>query len=669
MIQAAGFATVAISYLVVAAILLVLGRGRALALAAALGCHGLWGISPFIAHHAAFVVADFAHLVGWAVFFAALGRRAHSVLTLVALASVAVFGFFVWSSLAAGWPGPVWLIVLRAAAAVGALVAVGSAYRSATEEVRWHIRLLALPLAAVFAFDLFAYASELAGVEAGAALAASRGLINAAAFPFVCVGAFRSRVWRTAIEISHQAAVYSTALIISGVYFTVVAVLTWLLPELVGRVGPELQVTFLFATTVLLMAVLSAGSTRARLRYFVARHLLKRKYDYRQEWRAFMDTMASQHRDTPIEQRIIMACANILESPGGALWHFEGERPRLRGTWNFRARYVDAERIERALFLTSDGTPVPVTAEDVSDQVVDTKAVWLLVPLVHNQRVVGFLSLLPPRAQHTITWEDRELLDLVSRQCGHYLVEQDALRELEEARQFDRFNRQYAFVVHDIKNLVSHLATMMHNAERHWDNPEFQRDFRDSVRSTVSRMNGLLDRVAAMRSGESDRGPGGEVADVLTCVNAAVESQNGGDGPCLRTRKPDGQEPASVRMSHERLQSILDHLISNAVEAAGRSGTVDVAVDRAGAWVIVDVTDDGPGMSAEYVETRLFRPFRTSKRSGMGLGTYQIRETAREHGGDVEVITSEGSGTTMRLRLPRATDWPAPAYGTPTEAA
>jgi signal transduction histidine kinase len=53
----------------------------------------------------------------------------------------------------------------------------------------------------------------------------------------------------------------------------------------------------------------------------------------------------------------------------------------------------------------------------------------------------------------------------------------------------------------------------------------------------------------------------------------------------------------------------------------------------------------------------------------MGLGTYQIRETAREHGGDVEVITSEGSGTTMRLRLPRATDWPAPAYGTPTEAA
>ena len=59
-----------------------------------------------------------------------------------------------------------------------------------------------------------------------------------------------------------------------------------------------------------------------------------------------------------------------------------------------------------------------------------------------------------------------------------------------EARKFDAFNRMSAFVVHDLKNLVAQLSLMLKNAERHRDNPEFQRDMLGTVEHVVERMNG-----------------------------------------------------------------------------------------------------------------------------------------------------------------------------------
>ena len=67
-----------------------------------------------------------------------------------------------------------------------------------------------------------------------------------------------------------------------------------------------------------------------------------------------------------------------------------------------------------------------------------------------------------------------------------------ATEALLEARKFDAFNRMSAFVVHDLKNLVAQLSLMLRNAERHRDNPEFQRDMLDTSSTSVGRMNQLM---------------------------------------------------------------------------------------------------------------------------------------------------------------------------------
>jgi len=67
---------------------------------------------------------------------------------------------------------------------------------------------------------------------------------------------------------------------------------------------------------------------------------------------------------------------------------------------------------------------------------------------------------------------------------------------------------------------------------------------------------------------------------------------------------------------------------------------------------VVEVEDDGPGMPADFVRRRLFRPFQTTKAGGVGLGLYTARRILRHHRGDVEVRSAQGEGTRVRLLLP-----------------
>jgi signal transduction histidine kinase len=61
-----------------------------------------------------------------------------------------------------------------------------------------------------------------------------------------------------------------------------------------------------------------------------------------------------------------------------------------------------------------------------------------------------------------------------------------------EVRKFDSFNRMSAFVVHDLKNIIAQLSLMLKNAERHRDNPEFQKDMLMTVEHSVERMRQLM---------------------------------------------------------------------------------------------------------------------------------------------------------------------------------
>ena len=107
-------------------------------------------------------------------------------------------------------------------------------------------------------------------------------------------------------------------------------------------------------------------------------------------------------------------------------------------------------------------------------------------------------------------------------------------------------------------------------------------------------------------------------------------------------------------MPPEQFDSAVRHLLDNAAQAAPADQPLRLRLTRQGASSIVEITDHGPGMSAEFVRDGLFRPLVTSKPEGSGLGAWQARELLRGCGGELDVLTRPGAGTTMRMRLPAA---------------
>ena len=276
---------------------------------------------------------------------------------------------------------------------------------------------------------------------------------------------------------------------------------------------------------------------------------------------------------------------------------------------------------------------------------------WLAVPLNHLGTLLGFVVLTQSRAPFKLDREVFELLGVISREVAGRVAEQRAVQVLQQTRELREYSQRFAFVIHDIKNVSGQLSMLLANAERHADNPEFQRDMLITVRASVARITKLLTRLQA---GTQERTYaliepveriGGVVAAFRRTSGTAVTVENdGGD--------------AGVAIDPDAFDTVVTHLLTNAVEAMaaaggeGAPGAVRVAVRHEASSVLIDIIDEGPGMSADFIRDRLFRPFATTKSGGHGIGAYQARELLRAAGGDLLVLSRPDAGTTMRLLLP-----------------
>ena len=238
----------------------------------------------------------------------------------------------------------------------------------------------------------------------------------------------------------------------------------------------------------------------------------------------------------------------------------------------------------------------------------------------------------------------RDLLKTASRQAAGLLAQMIATEALLEARKFDAFNRMSAFVVHDLKNIVTQLSLMMKNAKRLHDNPEFQQDMLMTVDSSLEKMRQLM---LQLREGEKPAGGsvGVELQPIIQRI-AAVAEQRG------RTLELPAVERLSTRGHDERVERVLGHIVQNAFDATPSEGRVWLSLTRESGLARVEVGDTGHGMTREFIETRLFKPFSSTKASGMGIGSYESFQYIRELGGKIKVDSEPQRGTVITILLP-----------------
>jgi putative PEP-CTERM system histidine kinase len=513
----------------------------------------------------------------------------------------------------------------------------------------------------MFAYDFYLYANALLFRQVDPALWAARGIVNALTVPLVGVAAKRNADWSVTLFVSKRFVFHSVTLLGAGVYLLLMAATGYYLRGYGGSWGSALQAVFLFGALLLLAVLMFSGQVRAHVKFFLNRHFFGYKYDYREEWLRFTRTLTDGDHDERWRENVVRAVAEIVESPAGLLWVRERTGFFVpAATWNLSepagARLAAESSFVR--FMESREWVIDLSAFDAEPEVyagVEPPAwleaiprAWLVVPLMHQERLVGFVVLARSRASFAFNWEDGELLKTVGRQAGGYLALLAATQALADARQFEAFNRLSAYVVHDLKNLVAQLSLVVSNAKRHMGNPEFVRDAIHTVENAVAKMNRLLEQLRKDRRAVS---PVQQVA--LAAVLGEVVQARVSRRP-VPTLVIDEHE-LTVQTERERLAAVMEHLIQNAQEATPEDGTVAVRLRRDGARALIEVQDSGVGMAPEFVRSRLFRPFDTTKgNAGMGIGAYESREFVREQGGEIEVDSQPGRGTTFRIRLPLA---------------
>jgi putative PEP-CTERM system histidine kinase len=245
-----------------------------------------------------------------------------------------------------------------------------------------------------------------------------------------------------------------------------------------------------------------------------------------------------------------------------------------------------------------------------------------------------------------LDWEDFDLLRVVGQPLASYLAEHAGQEALADANRFDDFHRRIAFVMHDIKNLASQLSLLARNAEKHSDKPAFRDDMLVTLRNSADKLNSLLARLSRYGNGMIDKVEEVSAAEVARTVMARF---SGGHpvvlGDCM-------EDP--VIANREGIEQVLVHLIQNAIDASAPNRPIYLNILADGLHARFDVVDSGTGMSPEFVRTKLFKPFVSSKPGGFGIGAFEARELVLAMNGRIEVESREGLGSRFTIRLPLA---------------
>ncbi len=547
-------------------------------------------------------------------------------------------------------------IIARIAIAVLGLSLVENYYRNMQEDDRWNAVPLVIAIGAMFSFDLFFYVDAQLSRKFVAPLIAARALADAMSVPLVVLALVRSHNLRTDVRVSRKAAFHAVTLVSSGVFLMAAAVVGVMFRRYGGQWGILLEVTSLFGSALVLATVVSSETARSRIRMVVLRNFYSYRYDYRVEWLRSIEALSTGEAAGNLPERLIRVAADIVNSPGGVLFQLRDDAYLPTAFWNAHVASEAREPADSAFIAGFRGGRwiQELTGPSASDApdgprpawLAGRDEFWLAVALTRQGGVMGFVLLEKARAPVHPDWEVFDLLRTVAGQMASYLFEQQTERALADAQLLQEYSKRFAFVVHDIKNLSSQLGLILSNARRHGDNPEFQADVLRTVENSVGRMNKLISqlRFAAAADASAPASPDATDAAAIVRELAAMSSHSG-------RVEVGAAASARVLMDAEQLRSVLAHLINNAVEASGAAGRVRVSLGDDGERVTIDITDEGPGMDVSFVRDELFRPFRSTKDTGLGIGAFQTRELIRAAGGQLNVITKPGAGTTMRIVL------------------
>lgn len=572
------------------------------------------------------------------------------------------WGEFLVTLLPLGWAG--WLFHLCfLLASVLVLMNLEGTLRAAIGSQRWQIKFVVLGVGSWFAVQVYLLSQALLFARVDLSLEPVNSCAIVAADLLVLVGLVRTRLRAVELYLSPRLITNSITLGLVGAYLIAVGILAGAVDYLGGSDNFSLVVFFVFLALLVLAVVLLSDQLRLGLRRFVTRNLRRPRYDYRKEWMGFTERTTSVVEVRELCAAVAKMAAETFGVPAVNVWLVDEPRNQLSlggstvlsesGLGRQPSLLEDAAALLRHLRSEAAVIDFEDSAEAGSVELRQAHASFFTssqtryaVPLVAARRLIAVMTLSDRASREGFSLEDFDLLKTVADQAAGALLNLELSQRLVKAKEMEAFQTLSAFFTHDLKNLASMLSLTVQNLPANFDNPEFRRDALRVISESVAKMDTMCSRLSAVSHElEVDKHP----IDLSELVGRVLGDL---DGP-LRARLLRELHPVRrISADAELIEKVLVNLVLNAGEAVGDGGMIRVGTDERDGLAVVTVSDDGCGMSEEFIAKSLFQPFRTTKSAGLGIGLFQSRRIVEAHGGRIEVESRLGRGSTFRVELP-----------------
>ena len=417
----------------------------------------------------------------------------------------------------------------------------------------------------------------------------------------------------------------------------------------------SVTISFAFLVGIALLTLLLSERFRREVKVMLHKNFFQHKHDYRTQWLRFTEQLSTSRSGDELLQRILSAYCDIFGIGEAALFLFVEEQ---RGYC--AAASYEMEPVSRV--ISPDNSLVRFMRErdwviNVKDQnpeiteenraFFEHNKISFIIPLYGGERLEGFIILgRVIKNNEVYIYEDYDLMKTIARQASQAISHQRLSEQITLAREMEAIGNVATFVVHDLKNLVATLSLIVDNAAKYMQNPDFQKDMLTSLGNTAEKMRVLIGRLKNL--GENSL-LNLHPVDLLEL--AANTAQMVSAGRIIVSGSPE-----KIMADGEEIQKVVINLLINAVEASDHEKSILAEIGNDAGSPFIRISDQGCGMSDHYIRTKLFKPFTSTKKQGLGIGLYQCRKIVESHGGRIEVSSLQGVGSAFTIWFPAGTE-------------
>lgn len=586
-----------------------------------------------------------------------------------------------------GWSGYLWHL-LWVILSVLILMNLERTFRHATGHMRWQTKFMFLGIGGLFVVHLFTESQAVLfrGIDTGMDVVDLGALLVADLL--ILRALFRGRPLNVSVQVSHQFLYASFTVLGVGIYFIAVGLLAWLAVRFEWIRSIHIAIFLVFLAVIGIAALLLSDRLRMKRKRFISRHFKRPQYDYQKIWEKFTAGTTSVTQTRDLCGIIVRMVSETLEILSVTIWLVDGKQERVSFGGSTVLNEAQSEGMKVfgsggvGLIQAMTGRTAPVDlagreddwAEDLRricgmDETKESR-IRYCVPLNTAGRLVGVMTLSEKVFYEPLSFEELELVRTIADQAAASLLNLQLSESLRQAKELEAFQSMSAFFLHDLKNLASKLSLVTQNLPVYMDNPEFRADALRTISQSVDKINGMSSRLSLLSQKL-------EIVPARADLNGLVQETILEVGKYVGTPISfDRGDMPLFPMDREQMRKVIENLLINASDAVGADGRgrqggsvrdrlppnaghapvadgeIAVATRNRGNWAEISVRDNGCGMSRAFIEGTLFKPFRTTKKKGMGIGLYHCKTIVEAHGGRIEAESEEGRGTTFRVLLP-----------------